>query len=243
MATELQVRLTGLSAPSQFVDWARSFPDVESCWNACDSAEFLLWLAARACRTTAERRAVVSCLTELTRHAQHGQHHRNPSVERAASTAETWVRAGAGLDVLLAAERDALDAAERAAVVAAEEGARARMLIRSSPRGRHASLRTSRALGALAGWREADQTVRLALAAAGTVRAAAEAAQAEAAEANGGAPPPAEPASPGWEARVSESAGYVLSALAHSQPAGRGDKATRKAARLIRRRLPCPRLD
>ncbi|HWG01075.1 MAG TPA: hypothetical protein VG164_04410 [Trebonia sp.] len=244
MATELQVRLTGLAAPAQFVDWARPFPDLESCWDACDSPEFLLWLAARACRTAEERRAIVSCLAALTRQAERGRHRPDPPVERAASTAETWTRAGgAGLDDLLAAERDALDAAERAAVVAAAEGARARMLVRSAPRGRHASLRTGRALGALAGWRDADQALRLALAAAGTARAAAEAAQADAAAANGATPPPGEPAAPEWEARVSESARYVLGALAHSQPPGQGDKATRKAARLIRRRLPCPRLD
>jgi len=80
--------------------------------------------------------------------------------------------------------------------------------------------------------RKADQAQRLALAAAGTARAAAEAARADALHSPGS-----------WEARVSESAAYVVSALAHSQPTGRGDKAARKAARLIRRRLPCPRLD
>ena len=232
MATELQVRLTGLSAPGQLIDWAQPFADLESCWNSCASPEFLLWLAARACTTIEERRAVVSCLTELTRCAERRRQHANPPVERAASAAETWVRTGASLDELLAAERDALDAAERAAVVAAAEGTRARMLVRSAPRGRHASFSTSRALGALADWREADQARRLALAAVGTARATVEAARADADH------------SPGcWEARVSESAAYVVSALAHSQPTGRGDKAARKAARLIRRRLPCPRLD
>jgi hypothetical protein len=232
MATELQVRLTGLSAPGQFVDWARPFADLESCWNSCASPEFLLWLAARACTTTEERRAVVSCLAELTRCAERGRQHANPPVERAACAAETWIRAGASLDDLLAAERDALDAAERAALVAAAEGTRARMLYRSVPRGRHASFGTNRVLGALADWRKADQAQRLALAAAGTARAAAEAARADALHSPGS-----------WEARVSESAAYVVSALAHSQPTGRGDKAARKAARLIRRRLPCPRLD
>jgi len=104
MATELQVRLTGLSAPGQFVDWARPFADLESCWNSCASPEFLLWLAARACTTTEERRAVVSCLAELTRCAERGRQRANPPVERAASAAETWIRSGASLDDLLAAE-------------------------------------------------------------------------------------------------------------------------------------------
>ena len=44
-----------------------------------------------------------------------------------------------------------------------------------------------------------------------------------------------------WEARVSESAGYAVSALARSHPARGDGRSARKAARLIRRRLPCPR--
>jgi hypothetical protein len=245
MATELQVRLTGLSAPGQLIEWARPFPDLESCWKACTTPEFLLWLAARLCTTTEERRAVVSCLAELTRLAERSSPRASSPVDAAASTAETWARTGASLDDLLAAERAALDVAAWAAIVAAEEGARARMLFRSAPRGRPASLGTSRALGALADWREANRTQRLALAAASTARAAAEAVRADAAAADAGTGSPGEPgSSPGsWEARVTESAGYAVSALAHSRPAGRDDRSARKAARLIRRRLPCPRLD
>src|ERR1700744_5645983 len=72
MTAELQVRLAELSAPGQLVDWARSFPDLESCWRACSSPELLLWMAARGCTTAAERRAGVSCLAELTRRAESG---------------------------------------------------------------------------------------------------------------------------------------------------------------------------
>ena len=106
MGTELQVRLTGLSAPGQLVDLAQPFPDLKSCWNACTSPEFMLWLSARLASTTEERRAVVSCLAELTRRAEHGRRHADPPVERAAGAAEEWLRSGASLDDLLgAAER------------------------------------------------------------------------------------------------------------------------------------------
>lgn len=248
MATELQERLTGLSAPGQLVEWARPFPDLESCWNACRSPELLLWLAARLCTTAQERRAVVSCLAELTRLAEGGHQRGNASVDAAANTAETWARNGASLEDLLAAERAALDVAAWAAIVAAEEGARARMLFRSAPRSRPASFGASRALGALADWREASRTQRIALAAASAVGAAAEAARAEAAEAAragvaaGTGTPDDRGSWPGsWEARVRESAGYALSALTRSHPAEGDGRSARKVARLIRRRLPCPR--
>jgi hypothetical protein len=255
MGTELQVRLTGLSAPGQLVDLAQTFPDLKSCWNACTSPEFMLWLSARLASTTEERRAVVSCLAELTRRAEHGRKHLDPPVERAAGTAEAWLRSGASLDELLAAERAALDAAATAALVVTEEGARARLLFQSAPRSRPASFGTSRALGALAEWREADHARRLALAAAGTVRAATEAARADTAQARyarassvqavpnqpGGADDT--PAAGSWETSVSESAASVISALACSRPARRDDRAVRKAARLVRRRLPCPSFD
>jgi hypothetical protein len=231
MTTELQVRLKRLSAPGRLVDWARPFPDLESCWNACKSPELLLWLAARLSRTSEERRAIVLCLAELTRRAARGSRHADPPVERAAATAETWVRTGTGLDDLLAAERTAAEAAMWAAIVAAEKGERARLLLRSAPRGRPASLATGRAFGALADWRDADRARRLALAAAGTARAAAEAARADSGTSPGS-----------WEACVGESAGYAASTLAGNWPTGHGDRTARNAARLIRRRLPCPRL-
>jgi hypothetical protein len=256
MTVELQVQLTELSAPGQFVDWARSCPDLRSCWNKCRSPEYLLWLAARLCTTAEERRAVVSCLAELTRRAQPG-HRADPPAERAAHTVETWLRDGASLDDLRAAERAAREAASWSAIVAAEEKARARQLFRAAPRGRPASLGTSRALDAMAGWRSAEHAMRVALAVAGTAHAAAAAAQADDSQhgsAQHGAAPAGSTRADGgaagsagapesWESCVAESAGYVVSALTSGRPAGRRDRAARQAARLIRRRLPCPRLD
>jgi hypothetical protein len=277
MTVELQVQLTELSAPGQFVDWARSCPDLRSCWNKCRSPEYLLWLAARLCTTAEERRAVVSCLAELTRRAQPGRHRADPPVERAAHTVETWLRGGASLDDLRAAERGAREAASWSAIVAAEEKARARQLFRAAPRGRPASLGTSRALAAMAGWRAAEHAMRVALAAAGTARAAAAAVQADNSQhgsaqqgsaqhgttQHGSAPygsaqydaaPAGSPRADGgvagstgapesWEGCVAESAGYAVSALTSGRPSGPRDRAARRAARLIRRRLPCPRLD
>jgi hypothetical protein len=236
--TDLQQRLTELSAPSPFTGWARPFADLESCWKACSSPEHLLWLAARLSKTKDERRAVVSCLAELARRAGRGNRKPSDSVERAVTLADAWARDGGSLDDLLAAERDALDTAARAGAVAAEQRARARMLFRSAPRGRPASSGASRAFGALTEWREADQTQRLALAAAGAARAAATAAQTgqtAKADESGGSPE-------GWVACVGESTRYVISALAGGRPGGRDDRTARKSARLIRRRLPCPQL-
>jgi hypothetical protein len=287
MTVELQVQLTELSAPGQFVDWARPFPDLKSCWNKCQSPEYLLWLAARLCNTAEERRAVVSCLAELTRRAERGRH-ADRSAAQSTHTVETWLQAGVSLDDLLAAERAAREAAAWSATVAAEEKARARQLFRVAPRGRPASLGTSRALDAMAGWREAEHAMRVALAVAGTARAAAAANRAGtavvSAAADGapavsgpavsgpavsgpahgslGAGAPAEDglalggpahsgaAEPGgeassaesWESCVGESAGYAVGALTSGHPAGRRDRAARRAARLIRRRLPCPQL-
>ncbi len=226
MGTELQVRLSGLAAPEQLVDWARRFPDLQSCWNACTTPELLLWLAARLSTTPGERRAVIAVLAELTRQAERGSRHPSQAIERAAGTAEAWARTGAGLDELAAAELAALEAAQWASALAAEEGARARMLLRSAPRPRGGSFGRSRGLTALAQWEEANRARRLALAAAGTAHAAAEAARSQT----------------GWEAGVSTSAGYAVSALEHGRSAGPDTRTARRAAELIRRRLPCPRL-
>jgi hypothetical protein len=124
------------------------------------------------------------------------------------------------------AELAALETARRAASVAAEEGARARMLLRSASHPRGGSFGRDRGLSALTAWEEANRSRRLALAAAGTAHAAAEAARAQA----------------GWEAGVSVSAGYAVSALEHHRGSGADSRTARKAAALIRRRLPCPRL-
>src|ERR1700761_6507824 len=197
MGTELQVRLSGLAAPEQLVEWARRFPDLESCWNACTAPGLLLWLAARLSTTADERRAVIAVLAELTRQAERGSRHPSQAIERAAGTAEAWARPGAGLEELAAAELAALEAAGWASSVAAEEGARARILLRSASHPRGGSFGRGRGLSALAAWEEANRARRLALAAAGTAHAAAEAARAQA----------------GWEAGVSLSAGYAVSAL------------------------------
>ena len=234
--TDLQRRLTELSAPSPLTGWARPFADLESCWHACSSPEHLLWLAARLSKTREERRAVVSCLAELARRAGRGRREPSESVDRAVSLADAWARAGGSLDDLLAAERDALDTAARAGAVAVEQHIRARLLFRSAPRGRPASSGASRAFGALAEWREADQTRRLAHAAAGAARAAAAAARTAKTDEPGSSPDE-------WVACVGESTRYVSSALAGGHPGGRDDRSARKSARLIRRRLRCPRFD
>ncbi len=227
MGTELQVRLTGLSAPGPLLDLVQPHPDLESWWKACPSPELLLWLAARLCTTDQQRRVVLSCLAELNRRAQHGARRLDPRTGLAVAAAEAWAQGSASdearLDELLAAERGALAAAAAADVQAIQINARARALFRCAPRARAASFSNSRALGALADWREADRARRLALAAAGAARAAAEAARAEArgsAEAgSGGASTMLTATRPdSWAASVGESAGYAAGALAPSRP-------------------------
>jgi hypothetical protein len=233
------------------VDWAQPFADLESCWKACPYPECLLWLAARLSTTAGERRAVVSCLAEITRRAGRGSRETNADAECAVLAAEAWAHAEASLEELLAAERAAQDAVARAAVLAAHDAALARAMFRFAPRrGRPASGRTSQAFGALATWRETEHAWRLTRAAAGAARAAARGAEADAldagdaghgeAEGDDAGSAPHEPGSAGgsWVACVSESAGYAVSALA----GGRAGRAARKSAQLIRRRLPCPAL-
>lgn len=234
-----------MRAPGPLTDWARPFADLESCWHACPSPEWLLWLAARLSITAAERRALVSCLAELARRAARASRIADSSVARAIGAAEAWADTGAGLDDLLAAERAALSTAARAASLALGEAARARALFRSAPRTRPASFGISRALGVWAGWREARCTCRVALAAAATARAAAEAAWVDTVQADGAAVSPGESAIllEQWGNCVGESAGYLISALPGSKRAGDDSRAARKSARLVRRRVGCPRLD
>jgi hypothetical protein len=243
--SELQARLSGLAAPRPLVEWARPFADLGSCWDACSSPQWLLWLAARLCTTSDERRAVVACLAELTKRAEHAGRCTEPAVGPAVATATAWVRGEASLDDLLSAEGTALAAAERAADVAAEEGARARALFSSAPRPRPSSFATSRAMGAWVEWRQAEYLARLARAAAGTARAAAEAAWIDAIRA-GGVPFASDSpgSSPGkWVNCAAEAAGYAVSALAIAQGGRNDDRTVRKSARLIRQHLPCPTLD
>jgi hypothetical protein len=240
----LQRRLTGLAAPGPLVNWASPFADLESGWCQCASPQWLLWLSARLSATSAERRAVVTCLAELTKRAEHAGRGSEAAVASAIATAvdaaTAWLRAQAGLDELLAAERAALAVAARAADIAADEGARARTLFWSAPRPRPASFATSRAMGAWVGWRKAEYVSRLALAAAGTARAAAEAAWIDTVAASGAVFTADGPGT--WVSGAAETAGYAVSALAIAQ-GGRGDDRTaRKTARLIRHYLPCPAL-
>jgi hypothetical protein len=229
--TELQQWLAGLSAPAPLIRWAVAVPDRETCWSACPTPEWLLWLAARLASTPQERRAIVGCLASVIRRAGRAGQGDSGAIERAVSAAEAWARAeaaapGQGGPDLAAAGAAAREAAARAGAATAVRADRARMLMRSTPRGRHASAATGRALGACADWRKSGQAWRLALAAAGVTRAAAEA----------GASPPADR----WAAGVSEAAGYAAAAMAGRVPDGRDDKAARQLARVVRRHLPCP---
>jgi hypothetical protein len=247
--SDLQQRLTALGAPVALVEWARPCADVESCWRTCASPEWLLWLAARLAATSEERHAVVSCLAELTRRAEHAGRDADAAVGQALDAAVAWSHTAARLDDLLSTELAALGAAERARAAATEESSRARTLFSTAPRLRPASFGTSRAMAAWIEWRKADYGARLALAAAGTARAAAEAAWIDTIQAGGAAQHP-DGFAPGrqaaaagrWVTSTAAAAGHAVSALALAQGERSDERAARKSARLIRQRLACPRL-
>jgi hypothetical protein len=269
--SDLQRRLTGLGAPEELVAWAWPFPDLDACWHACPSAQWLLWLAARLSTSGDERRAIVSCLAELTKRAERAGRCIDAAaataVENAVDAAALWARTessstvlpaaglpaaglpstglsstGPSLDDLVAAEQAALAVAARALVIADEEGARARSLFYSAPRTRPASFATSSALGAWVAWRKADYTSRLALAAAGTARAAAEAAWIDAIHDRTAFPPPQPGAPWRWVSCAADSADYAVQACAIAEGGRHGDKTVRKSVRLIRQHLACPQL-
>src|SRR6266700_5553466 len=64
--------LSELSAPDPLAQWASSFTDLRSCWNACSDPEWLMWLAARTCGSDEQRKQVVLCAAELASVAQRG---------------------------------------------------------------------------------------------------------------------------------------------------------------------------
>jgi hypothetical protein len=239
-ATALRNLLSGLSAPEPMVEWARPFVDLRACWDACPQPDWQLWLAARLARTPGQRREVVLCATELARRAKRGVPHVDPRVGDAISAVEAWAsadmghgapdaadaadRAGrdaAALVALADAERAVLLVAAQAAVVADEESDRARLLFRSTPRSRGGSFGASRAMSAYEGWRAADRTRRLALAAAYAARAAAQ---------SGDLSVSAEE----WADCVSNSAAYSWSVRTA------GKSAARRWARMARRHLHRP---
>lgn len=227
--TALPDLLSGLSAPSELVEWARPYADLRTCWDACPQPDWQLWLAARLANTPGQRREVVLCAAELARRAKRGVHRVDERVVDAISAVETWALNGAADDAdsaaalaaLEEAEQGALAVATRAAGVANEESARARLLLGSAPRPRAGSFCASRAMSACDAWRTANRTRRLALAAVYAVRAAVM---------TGDASVSAEE----WADCVSKSAAYSRALQAD------GKSAARRFARLARRYLHRP---
>ena len=95
--------LRTLSACSEAVEWASTQPSLRAAWEACERADWMLWLAGRVATTKARRKLVVlascACARTALRHV--------PMVEsrplRAIETTERWCRGEATLeDVMLA---------------------------------------------------------------------------------------------------------------------------------------------
>jgi hypothetical protein len=237
----LEDLLRGLSAPVPLVEWARTYPDLETCWDACPLPDWQLWLAARLAGTPGQRCEVVACVVDLARRAKRGVRRVDvdPVVADAIGTVEAWAWFGAGHAApcavgraaggtaapagLKVAERAVFLAAARATAVADEESASSRLLLRSVPRGRASSFGASPVMSAYEAWRAADRTRLLTLAVAWAVRAAVQAGEGSVSAGE-------------WADCVSRSAACSRSVL----PAGKPGE--RRWARAARRRLRRPGL-
>ena len=220
-STRLDARLREIASPEPLLLSASRFADLPSWWRACASPDWLVWMAARLCKTGDDRRAVVRCVTELAWRA-------GPRPDRrcvaAISAAEAWAsgsEAGAGL---AAAVAGAWQAAAEAKADSARLAACARWRFASAPHHRLASAGTGRALAAHADWRAAERNRLAALAAAATVEAAW--------RADTASDLPDE-----WAAWAS----YAVTAI--SSPPACGTRARARYARCVRRRLACPVID
>lgn len=220
--------LSELSAPAPLAQWASSFTDLKSCWNACHDPQWLLWLAARTCRSVEQREQVVLCAAELASAAQRRGRDTDPRVTNAISMVQMWAESQADALDLLSAECDALDAARESAQAADHEAELALTLFGAAPRRRPSSSGMNRALGAWQRWREVERDRWLALAAASAAAATTLPGDATLTEAE-------------WADCVSKSATYALQAMTTQRPSGGhpGWVAKRRCARLAKRRLTC----
>ncbi len=221
--------LTELSAPEPLANWASSFADLRSCWQACPDPEWLLWLAARSCESAEQRKPVVRFATELAALARRGDRDTDPRVVRATALARTWAESGAEPLDLLAAECDALDAASECGQAADYASGRALAMFRAAPRRRPGSYGMNQAFGAWQHWRTAERGRWLALSAALAARAAA-------------LPDDGTVSASEWASCVSQSAAFAQQAMSSRRSRdGSPDRAVlRRCARLARQRLTCP---
>jgi hypothetical protein len=221
--------LSELSAPDPLAQWASSFTDLRSCWNACSDPEWLLWLAARTCDSAEQRKQVVLCAAELASVARRGGRDTDPRVTQAISMVRMWAGSEAGSLDLLAAECDALDAARESAQAADQEAELALALFRAAPRRRPSSSGMNRALGAWQRWRQVERGRWLALSAASAAGATT-------------LPEDAAVTEKEWADCVSQSAAFALQAMSTQHPSGGrpGWAVRRRCVRLARRRLTCP---
>lgn len=226
---DLQSRLAELSAPEPFTRWARSFDTFTACWEACTTAAWLLWAAARLAPTVQARRAVVSAATAVTRMAMTGTAGYDKRVLAALDAAESWIAGAERGDMMLAAELGALDAAASASSRAARLSAGARLLFDAAPRWRLHSVAASRTLNMRLACRAEKGHAWVALAAALTVRAAADAGDT--------VDRPEQ-----WAACFSSVGTYVVRALTMAPPAWNDESHTVaiRCAAVVRAHLPCP---
>ena len=84
--------LRKLNACDEAMKWARSQPSAKKAWEACERADWLLWIAGRMAKTLAARRRFVSascaCARTALKHASAGEDRPRLAIE----AAERWTR-------------------------------------------------------------------------------------------------------------------------------------------------------
>jgi len=229
-----RARSVELCAPPAFVHWVCPSYDFESCWNTCLDPAWLLWAAARLCRTSRERYDVVSCAAAVAGLVMGDPGHGDPRVVAAITGAQAWASGASSPSLLLAAEMRAREAAASAAARAMLQATRARVLLAHTPRRRLATAIASHALTAQLAARAAYRQESVALAAAWTARSAIEAdAATDSAEE--------------WATAVGRVGAYASGVSGVLSPAPQGwsrrTSAANRCAALIKSRLPPPHIE
>jgi len=129
-------RLIAAGACQNAVKWARGYRTFRAAWLACQRADWLLWWAGQAARTTVERRRVMRAACDCARlslqYVPQGEERPLQAIE----AAETWAKpstraasaahsaaASTARDAAYAAAYDAEAAASAASVAAAASAA------------------------------------------------------------------------------------------------------------------------
>lgn len=107
------------------LEWLLTQPDLAIAWDACDRADWMLWLAARVCPRPVIVLAACDCAeTSLLYLKDEGLR----AAQQALETTRRWARGEATIEEVRSAARSASSASAAAAVYAADCAARKKAL-------------------------------------------------------------------------------------------------------------------